>query len=392
MSYLSINAINTSNLSSPSTPSLDQFLDMLGYEEWQILTASFALPSISFIGIILCSLSGWIFFREKFKDPVFFYYRLLCLVYAIHLAHNIPNGLFFSPRYFPQINTYLTSIYQIYYSFMSILLFHFEETLQVGILLMRMKIFSTFVKKHFTASSLIVCVSFFLTCLCIDLPVIFSQQVVANGIYYIFDDTSNSTENVTFYTIASSNFSTTLLGKILGAFTVFANFILSILVGIILNIVSILKYKSHVRQRRERDKTYNRVRNTNPNNQQRVPNTGSRLEIQPYRREMTRKEMNENRAEKNMFYMTLTLCSMSILSRILFIICAIYFIIFNIFSPTQFSYILNIIYLFIQTFVPTSALFVFYFFNKMFRQEFSKIFLSKLRSTTSEIDLKMVDD
>ena len=98
MSNISLNAINTSNISLPNTPSLEEFLFMLGYEEWQILTATFALPSLSFIGIILCSLSAWIFFREKFKDPVFFYYRLLCLVYIIHLAHNIPKWyLFFTP-------------------------------------------------------------------------------------------------------------------------------------------------------------------------------------------------------------------------------------------------------------------------------------------------------
>jgi hypothetical protein len=130
MSNLSLNAVNTSNLYSPNVPSLDQLLDMLGFEKWEILTATFALPTISFKGILLCTLSAWIFFREKFKDPVFFYYRLLCLVYIIHLAHNIPAGLFYSPQYFPQISTYITSIYQIYYRFTAILFLHFEETPQ----------------------------------------------------------------------------------------------------------------------------------------------------------------------------------------------------------------------------------------------------------------------
>ena len=146
----SINAGNAST-SIQDIPNLDQLLDTLGFTEWDIITATFALPSISLVGIVLCSLSAWIFFQPKFKDPVFYYYRLLCIVYIIHLAHNIPRGLLSTPRYFPQINTYFTSIYLIYHSFISVFLFHFEETLQIGILLTRMKIFSPYVKKHFNA-------------------------------------------------------------------------------------------------------------------------------------------------------------------------------------------------------------------------------------------------
>jgi hypothetical protein len=253
-----------------------------------------------------------------------------------------------------------------------------------------MKIFSPFVKKHFSARPIIVCFSFFFTCLCIDLPVIFSQQVDSYGTYFIFDDMSNTTKNFTFYYTNSSGFSKTLLGRTLSAFTVFTNLFLLVVVGIILNIVSVLKYKSYVRQRREREKTYNRVPISNHNNQQTVTNMESGFEIQhvsvehsqSYRQKLTQKEINENRAEKNMFYMALTLCSISILSRILLIISAIYFILFNSFSTTLITYALNIT---IQTLVPTSAIFVFYSFNKMFREECSRIFSSYFKATSSGI-------
>ncbi len=129
---------DSSNLSSPiqDIPSLDQLLDKLGFIEWGIVTTTLALPSVSLVGIVFCALSAWIFLQSQFKDPVFFYYRLLCIVYVIHLAHNIPRGLLFTPRYYPQINTYFTSIYLIYFSNITTFLFHFEETLQMGILLM----------------------------------------------------------------------------------------------------------------------------------------------------------------------------------------------------------------------------------------------------------------
>ena len=133
--------INSSSLVESEIPSLDQLLDSLGFDQWKTIIASFVIPIISLIGIFLCLLSVWIFFQKRFKDPVFVYYRLLCIVYIIHLVHNIPFGLLFSPRYFPQINTYFTSLFLIYYSSASSYLFHFEETLQMAILLTRMKIY-----------------------------------------------------------------------------------------------------------------------------------------------------------------------------------------------------------------------------------------------------------
>ena len=127
--------INSSLSPLTETPSLDQLLDSLDFYPWITITASFVLPTISFLGIVLCSLSAWFSFDKNFKDPVFFYYRLLCLTYIVHLTHNIPLGLLVSPRYFPNINTYLSGVYQIYYMNVSALLFHFEDTFQMAILL-----------------------------------------------------------------------------------------------------------------------------------------------------------------------------------------------------------------------------------------------------------------
>ena len=118
---------------------IDQLLDLLGFDMRKTLVVSFILPSMNLLGTMFCSLSAFIFFRRKFVDPVFYYYRLLCIVYIIHLVHNIPAGLLCSPRYFTQMNSYFTSIYLIYYIFMSSFLFHYEDVLQMAILLTREK-------------------------------------------------------------------------------------------------------------------------------------------------------------------------------------------------------------------------------------------------------------
>ena len=256
MFYLSL--VDKVNLSASiqDIPNLDQLLDTLGFTEWEIIVSTFALPSISFVGLVLCALSAWIFFQPKFKDPVFFYYRLLCIVYIIHLAHYIPRGLLFTPRYFPQINTFFTSIYLIYYSFISVFLFHFEETLQIAILLTRMKIFSPYVKKHFAALPRNVSIAFFLTCLVIEIPAAFLYKINALGVYSYHDSTVQQTATLYYYAV--SDFGQTLFGKSLIAFSFyFLNLILSIVVGVALNIMSLLKYKSYVKERHKKEKTFN---------------------------------------------------------------------------------------------------------------------------------------
>ena len=95
----------------------------------------------------------------------------------------------------------------------------------------------------------------------------------------------------------------------------FLNLFLSVLVGIVLNIVSVNLYRSYIRERRKRVKGYTRAS---------LNQTNSELDIQvvvvPKSKKLSRKEEDENKAESNMFRMALTLCSLSILSRILIII------------------------------------------------------------------------
>jgi len=145
-SFLNSSDLNATNAFN-SLPSLDQLLDSLGFSQWLMVSNSIVLPCIGFVGLIFCSVSAYIFFQRKFVDPVFFYYRLLCITYIIHLVLSIPEGIFFATMYL----SYYSSIYTIIYAPSTIFLFHFEDLLQMGILLTRMKIFSPFVNKHFTA-------------------------------------------------------------------------------------------------------------------------------------------------------------------------------------------------------------------------------------------------
>jgi len=96
---------------------------------------------------------------------------------------------------------------------------------------------------------------------------------------------------------------------------------------------------------------------------------------------LTPKEIKERKAEKIMFYMALTLCTISLISRVLLMIVLVYFLMFNTFynSLITFSMANSI-----QILVPVSGFFVFYFFNKRFRQEFKQRFSATISPSSAQ--------
>ena len=339
---------------------LETLLATMGFYEWKTVMASFVLPIISLIGAFFCSLSAYIFFHRKFAEPVFVYYRLLCLVFIFHLIQTIPYGLVFSPKYFPQINTHHSAIYMIYFSSMSAFLFHYEDVLQMAILLTRMKLFFPFVDKHFTAKPPRIAFALFLVCVCIDVPFVFSFRVASLGTYF---NPSRNNAIETFYYCVSSEFSLSPFGKMFLAFTTFfLNVFLSLVVGVTLNIVSFVKYHTRTRQRR-RDIECLQVSSVHNR-----PTTTREQE------QASERASKESVIETNMFFMALHLSSISIVSRVFIMVAYVYYFFFNTFSD---NLLILLVTFTIFTFVPTVALFVFYSFNKMFRQEFNEKILGK---------------
>ncbi len=112
-----------------------------------------------------------------------------------------------------------------------------------------MKIFIPFVKRHFLASPKKASLAFFLTCLCIDAPLAFVLKIANFGSYYYFDSNNGEKKFATFYYFINSDFSATLFGQILLIVSFFfLNLFLSVIVGVTLNVVSLFKYKSYLRE------------------------------------------------------------------------------------------------------------------------------------------------
>jgi len=212
----------------------------------------------------------------------------------------------------------------------------------------------------------IVSLAFFRTCLCINLILAFSSKIASLRNYYLNDD---PTQVRTFYYYTSSDFSLTPIGQLLFLITQFVvNQFLSLLVGIILNVVSVWQYRSYLKERRQRDEARN--------NQ--IHLSTIHIDTTKQHHVLTPKEIKDRKAEKNMFYMALTLCTISLISRVLLMITFVYFFMFNTFYN---SLIIFFISYSVNVLVPTSGIFVFYFFNKKFRQEFKKTFSSITKSS-----------
>jgi hypothetical protein len=228
----------------------------------------------------------------------------------------------------------------------------------LAILLTRMKIFNSFVRKHFTQKPQLIASSLFLTCLFIDSPVAFALKISSYHYY-----TDNKQENVnTFYIMTASDFSLTPYGQLLLAFTsFFLNLLLTLVVGVILNIVSVCQYKLYLRGKKQRDEAYKRA--SNPGKSEQVLK----------RQETTVKEANERKAEKNLLLMALTLSSISILSRILLMFSYVFYFVLPDFNKRIIACSVYLIY----TLAPSASIFVFYSFNKLFRSEFNSRILRK---------------
>ena len=144
------------------------------------------------------------------------------------------------------MNTYLATLYNIYFSSLTWFLFHFQETLQMTILLTRMKIYNW-----------VISLSLFLTCLLIDYPasiLIFKDDSI--GTYY--DESKQVTS--TFYYFTASELSLNIYAQLYFALVgMFLNLFLCLVAGIALNILSVSQYRSYVSDRRKKDEAYTRV-------------------------------------------------------------------------------------------------------------------------------------
>ena len=361
--------VHNSNSSSTNILTLDQLLDGLGFRKWEDILNKFLWPILNLSGVCTCSLSAWIFLKHqrKFGDPIFFYYRLLTLVYMFVSIINIPMSVCFSPRFFHAMDTYSCTIYNIIYTFIILFLFHYCSVLEICILVTRMKTFSPFVKKHFSASPKLISLFFFLVCLIIDSPFALISKVGSLGEFYAVDSNGmNQTDSFNY--LVNSDFSLSPLGQLLTAISYTFNAVFTLIVGVTLSIVSILQYKAYLKKRKvEAERIQARITQSLSIS----TSTSSATTQNENQKILATKKKTQRKIEKSMLYMAFSLSTVSIISRLIITLGYVSFVLFY-----EFSNVLVIITLFNAVFalVPATSILIFYSFNEIFRQELRKIF------------------
>jgi hypothetical protein len=353
------NKLVNENFSSMPNLTLNELLDEVGFVPWLTITNTFVLPSISMIGIVFCSISAKIFFMEKFADPIFFYYRVLTIVYIFGLVINIPSGILFSPRYLPNIDTYLATLFHSYYMPFWNFLLHYCSVLEICMLLTRIKIFSPFVRKNFTTPPQIVSFIFLILCFVIDLPMKFSFEPGMFGMYYYFDK-NNQKQHGILYFIRDSEMA--LIEEFLFYSTWGVSNIFTLVVSVLLNIVLLKHYKKYKRTKGRRNMDALSVSGITQSQSSNNTNLINYVVL---------REKYERKMGNNMFYMIFTLCLITILSRLLKTCCFVYFYFFRTFAISLRVLATNNL---VYTFVPTISILVFSSFNKIFRSELKKMF------------------
>ena len=351
------NTMKTTSDNGTLLLSLDELLESLGFKIWEEFLSQFVFASLNLLSALTCSTSAWILFKKSdgtFKDPVFFYFRLISVLYLLCSLVNIPLETCFSPRFFPLsiINTYFCSALNVACLPIITFLLHFYSALDICILLTRMKIVDPFVKKNFSLSPKIISLILFFVCLIIECPIWFILKVSPLGDYYYFDS-DGKMQNATFYYYTSSDFAVSSLGQLSVVFNYVFNNFFTLIVCVVLNVVSVIKYKSYLRRKKQATEKLRTETN------QPAPGVNQ-----------IRKEKKERKAENNMLYMALTLSSISITYRVVLTLGYVYYFVFNSFySNLTVTSLCFLMY----TLLPLSSIFVFYFFNTLFRQEFKRM-------------------
>jgi hypothetical protein len=137
---------NSTTISSPPLLPIEVLLSMAGFLPFSLITFQFVMPSVGCVGSLFCMLSVYVFFRAYASgkgfnnEPVYVYFKVIAIIYLIHLLALIPHGFCFTAYYFPQMDVQACILFQLVYIPFSNVFFHYTGILELIIVLDRMKV------------------------------------------------------------------------------------------------------------------------------------------------------------------------------------------------------------------------------------------------------------
>lgn len=212
---------------------------------WDSFWLFFATP-ISLFGFFTNLLSLYIFLHGQFLTlPIYNYLRVLVVNSAILCFFTIFDFVFYSRRYLAVVNTYWANAYDAFvHEPITNTAYFFGSVLDIIIMLDRLSTFSkrfriipeTFEWWKVTILTLVVCIVIDGPYYFVNIPTQFTFQVAGYDQAYIV------------FSVDQSDFSTTVIGRVLTFGIYFIRDFLTMLVSIVLNILSMIYLKRHLKK------------------------------------------------------------------------------------------------------------------------------------------------
>ena len=341
--------------------------ELIAYSSNAIIVYQIVLPAIGIFGAFLCVLSIWIFSKNNFLKPVYLYYRVILFWYISSLILSVPYGFCISPTYFPNMNSYDCAIVQSVYISYTTFVFHYTGTIEIAILLDRIKIFNPTVKKYFNLKPKMACLLFLVPCTLVGSVFSLVYWPKYGGDYFYVDSNGSYLIN-SFYYIDLSFLAQSHVGRVVFVIILVIRDYFTMITSVTLNIVTVVQMKAYFQQKRKFFEQQSQI--------------GS-IESSASSKNKLKKPKDSNRIiEKNHLFMVIVLCLITFVSRTITMTCDIYYL----FSTDDAALILAELTELSIVICPSLSIFVFYNFNKDFKVELSKIIKSvtKYRCSHSE--------
>ena len=232
-----------SNSTENKWDSIDELLDSLGFLPIDVYIYQLIIPAIGSIGIVLNLISLTIFFKKMFTTSTYDYFRIITISHLIQLLFAIPYGICFTPKYFPNIDSYSCAIVQSAYIPYSNFTSHFNSILEIAILFERIKIFNSFVKKYFKIRPKKMILITLVTCLLFNSIYALVYVPFYGGDFYYFDKNGELKEN-SFWFVSTSSQASSSIGVIVLVVFYSIRDVLTMFTTIILNSLSLIEILS----------------------------------------------------------------------------------------------------------------------------------------------------
>ena len=310
---------------------------------------------ITTIGSILNIFCVIIYFKKEFNLPMFFYFKVLSICNLIQNLTGIPYCICSSYRIIIEEMERTCATYVTAFIAFGSLLTYYESVLEIAILLDRLKTFNKTVKKYLKLTPQKFSLILFVICLLIN---IFYMLVYTPEEFVWYNYKADGTlEKKNVWLPLPSNFASSNIGRIFTIITYIVREFFTIIFTLGLSLFLLNYMRTYFKNKSKMSKMPVLT----------APNQINNVQSDSIQQKSFK---NMNKAEEKFILSIILQCSLTILTRSTFFTCCV----MALFNNEAFTQIWCAIADFNILFTSAVSFFIYFFFNKLFKIEFLRLF------------------